>query len=70
MKMIAVKSSMIRTMGYDPETQTLAVTFKKGTTYHYADVPEEEYEGLLAAKSQGKYFWANIRTSYAYTKQE
>ena len=67
--MIDVESSMIRSVRYDSETQTLTVQFSRGGVYSYADVPPEEYDGLMAAESKGKYMHANIRTSYAYTKQ-
>jgi hypothetical protein len=59
--LILVESSMIRAVGYDPETHTLEVLFNSGRTYRYEDVPSEVYEGLMAAESKGQYMrWAII----------
>ena len=67
--MQGVESSNLEGVDYDPDTLTLRVMFKGGSTYEYADVPIEEYEGLMAAESKGSYFYANIRRGgYEYTK--
>jgi hypothetical protein len=60
-----VVSSMIRSVGYDPASQTLEITFPTGVTYRYAGVPPEVAEAFLAAESKGKYFHAAIRAVYA-----
>lgn len=57
---IEVKSSNIRTVQYNPVTHQLTVVFKNNATHHYADVPKSEYDRLLAAKSIGSHFHANI----------
>lgn len=66
MELVRVESSMIYAVGYDEETRTLEIVFNSGGIYHYADVPPEEYEGLLNADSKGRYFLAHIRDVYAY----
>ena len=66
MQLITVESSMIHAVGYDQEKRILEIVFNTGRTYQYADVPPEEYEGLLNAESKGRYFLANIRDVYAY----
>jgi hypothetical protein len=56
MERVAVSSSNLSSVGYDAESQTLEIEFHNGGVYQYAGVPEEVYEGLLSADSQGKYF--------------
>jgi hypothetical protein len=63
-KLIPVESSMIQAVGYDADTQILEVVFNSGRTYHYDGVPEEVYEGLLAAESKGRYMRSAIIGEY------
>jgi hypothetical protein len=64
-----VDSSNIAAIGYDEQTQTLKIRFKAGGEYHYYDVPKEEHEALLLAKSMGSHFGKNIRNNYKYKKE-
>ena len=66
MQLTTVESSMIHAVGYDPEARTLEVVFTSGKTYCYEDVPPEEYEGLMAAESKGRYMRDNIIDMYPY----
>lgn len=66
--MIPVVSRDLASVGYEASTKTLYVSFHKGGTYSYSNVPEGVYRGLMSAPSKGQYFRANIRTSYAYRK--
>ncbi len=65
--MDAVESSKIHAIGHDPETQTLAIQFKKfktgeaGSTYHYANFSEEKFAEFKGAESIGRYFGQNIQ---------
>lgn len=61
-------SSQIAAAGHDPATGTLAVRFHTGTVYQYQDVPAEVAEGLLSAQSKGRYFGAEIRGKFEYSK--
>lgn len=61
MKMQPVSSSNISEVGYDPETKTLRVKFKKGGMWDYFDVSAEEHEAFISAPSIGKHFLSNIR---------
>lgn len=58
-KMVGVDSSNISAIGH--AGLTLSVTFKNGKTYHYANVPEEKYQALLAASSKGSHFATHIK---------
>jgi hypothetical protein len=66
--MTPVQSSTIRAVGWDQATTTLYVSFKNGTTYCYAAVPEAIYNALLSASSVGGYFAEHIRDRYATRK--
>jgi len=68
MKLVTVDSSMIHAVGYDAETQTLEVVFNTGRTYLYRNVPPEEFDGLMAAESKGRYMRANIIDMYPYSQ--
>jgi hypothetical protein len=63
-----VTSTTISTIGYDREAQTLEIEFTKGGIYQYFDVPESEYEALMAASSAGGYLAKNIRPRYRYAR--
>lgn len=63
-----VRSSNLRSVGYDPDSQTLEIAFRKGGVYEYFDVPQHVYEGLMAATSKGKYHWKHIRGRYRYQR--
>jgi hypothetical protein len=61
-----VASSMIRSVGYDPRSQTLEIEFHHQRVYQYFDVPEFLYKGLLATSSKGEYFMKRISGRFRY----
>lgn len=63
-------SSQIAKIGYEKESQTLYVVFKSNQmeAYCYANVPNETFEELKEAESVGKYFSANIKSKFDWTK--
>lgn len=68
-KHIEVTSSNLRSVGYDPDSKELEITFKNGTTYKYWQVPQQEFDSLLAADSKGQYFNKNIKPVYSWSKK-
>ena len=69
MEMVPVSSSNVASIGFDRATQTLAVTFLHGGTYHYGPgVPEDIYLGLLSAESVGSFLHQNVKGIYPYQK--
>lgn len=56
-----IDSTSLRSAGYHPEDQTLAVEFSSGT-YHLTDVTPEEYAAFQASESKGKHFHQFLRT--------
>jgi len=55
MDMQPVESSNIQEVGYDPETLTLRVRFKSGSTYDYPNVPPETHQEFMRADSPGRH---------------
>jgi len=68
--MTACKSSNISHHGYDADSQTLAITFSSGATYHYDNVPQEKIDALGKCKSIGSFFATDIRNAFKGVKQE
>ena len=63
-----VNSSNLRSVGYNPMTETLTIQFHSGHVYEYYYVPQHVYEGLMFASSKGKYHHRHIKNSYPYTR--
>ena len=59
-----VKSSMLSTVGYNQETETLIVQFQNGDFYRYNGVPEGVFVGVLTnQESQGQAFNALVKNA-------
>lgn len=67
MEMIPVKSSNLRSVGYDQATGTLEIQFNSGT-YEYSNVPSSIHTGLMAASSKGSYHHRHIKHAFSYRK--
>lgn len=65
-----VKSSNIAEIGHDADSQTLAVKFSNGTTYHYSGVSAKDFAHLREAKSIGAHFSSAIRAKFKGMRQE
>ena len=63
-----VKSSHIKSIGYDCKLSTLEVEFDGLTIYHYFKVPESVYISLMSAKSHGTYLSQSVRDVYRFRK--
>lgn len=66
MVMTPVSSSDLSSVGY--ENGTLYIKFNSGGLYAYSGVPVSVYNALMSAASHGKYFHANIKNNYSYSK--
>lgn len=66
LKRDSVKSSMIRSVGYDSENHTLEIEFHHGRIYRYLGVPEFLYRGLMVARSKGSFFNTRIADRYPH----
>jgi hypothetical protein len=63
-----VYSSDAQSVGYDPDTQTLTVTFSRGGTYAYTGVPEDVAQEAANAASVGSYLNDNVKGNYPYRR--
>ena len=69
MNRTSVTSSNLRSVGYDPATQTLEVEFHSSGVYEDLNVPAYRHAGLLSAASKGEYFDAYIKQGgYRYNQ--
>lgn len=67
--MTPCKSSNISAHGYSAATQTLAIQFSSGHTYHYDKVSQDMADRLCQAKSVGSFFASEIRNGFTGVKQ-
>lgn len=71
-EMVPVTSSQISKIGYDEETQTLAVEFKakggSGSLYHYSDVSPETHAAFMKAESKGTHLGKHIKGKHPFKK--
>lgn len=72
MRLSHVTSSMISTLGYDPNQEIMVVQFQNGKTYRYNGVPTGVFLAVLTDReSVGKAFNHHIRSkSYPYKEIE
>lgn len=69
-EMFPVASSNVHSVGYDAETQTLAVRFKSrgapGRVYRYKGVPADVNDALTKAPSVGRFIAAHVKDRYDF----
>lgn len=63
-----VSSSNLRSVGYDPTSDTLEIEFNSGGVYQYLGVPAHVHDFLLRSGSLGSYFASQIRDVYPCAK--
>jgi len=63
-----VASTSLKSVGYDSDHKLLEIEFRSLDVYAYRDVPVWAYEGLMTARSKGRYFDARIRNRYPYER--
>ena len=61
-----VRSSNIKSVGYDQTSNILEIEFYNGRTYQYFDVPNQIYLSLIEAASKGKYFHNIIKPRFKF----
>lgn len=62
-------SSHIKSLGYDAETQTMAVEFHKGGLFHYPGVPSNIFDTMQTHDSPGSFFHQHVRGKYQHQKR-
>lgn len=68
MQRTKVESSLIVSVGYDAQEESLEVELANGRIYRYDEVDEEIYRQLMDAESHGQYFNAYIRDGYPHAR--
>jgi hypothetical protein len=68
MERIRVKSSNLRSIGYDEPIQILEIEFQQGGTYQYFGVSKKIYDNLMKALSHGEYYERFIKNRYRRKK--
>ena len=64
MRITAVESTVLATVGYEEDSQSLQLEFRSRAIYQYFDVPAAVHEALLNATSKGSYFNRAIRDRF------
>jgi hypothetical protein len=64
----SVRSSNLKSVGYDDTNQILEIEFHHGGVYQYFGVSENVYDELMSANSKGSYFSSNIKNFYRTQK--
>lgn len=69
MKREKVRSSNVRSIGYDADARTLEVEFVNRSVYRYANVPAKVHRALMTAKSVGTEFGRLVKSGdYKYER--
>ena len=70
MTMTNVRSSLIRSIGYNPTNEELSVTLQStpSTVWNYRGVSRQTATAFGEATSKGQYFNSNIRGKFPTTK--
>lgn len=61
-------SSQIDEVAYDVENKRLRVSFTRGGSYIYEKVPALIFAELVSARSVGKYFASEVKSSFEGTR--
>jgi len=63
-----VFSSMVQVISYDPDSQTMTITYNNGRSYAYAGVPEDVALDASNAASVGEFVNSEIKGRYSYRR--
>jgi hypothetical protein len=69
MKRQPLRSSVLRSAGYDRETAELELEFVSGDVYRYYAVPPSVFRALLDADSPGAFFNTQVSDRYPTRQQ-
>jgi hypothetical protein len=58
-----VKSSMAKSIGYDPYSLTLEIEFRTGEVWQYTGIVQEQYDEMMDG-SIGQYFQEHIKGKF------
>ena len=61
-----VESGLFSSAGYRASARQLYLRFQDGKIYRFFDCPVTVYNEFIAAASQGRYFWQQIRNRFRF----
>ncbi len=64
----AVTSTNVASVGYSRHLRALEIEFTRGAIYRFLDVPPKVHQGLIAARSKGRFIAEYIRGRYRFIK--
>jgi hypothetical protein len=59
-----VKSSLVKSIGYTPNTKLLEIEFLNGELFQYSNIVVDTYLRFMASESYSKFFKENIKDQY------
>lgn len=68
MQRTPVRSSNIRSVGYDGARGLLEIEFQDGHVYQYSGLTESTFSALMRSWSKGTYFHDFIKQHYGYRR--
>ena len=63
-----IESSMIKSIGYDPNISVLEIEFRSGEVWQYFDFPESLWYEFESSESKGKFFHREIKNQYSESR--
>lgn len=63
-----ILANKLESIGYDPNSQKLKVTFLDGSSYLFLNIPQQEFENLIKANVKGSHFNRHIRRKYDFER--
>ena len=69
MKREKVKSTALKSVGYNPDERLLETELITERIYQYKEVPEAIYLNLMKAESLGRYYNKYIRDEYEHEEK-
>jgi len=63
-----VHSSVLQSVGYDPQSKILEVEFKTGGTYDYFNLSPRVFKRFIGSESLGHFFTKRIKGKYIELK--
>jgi len=65
-----IESSMLKSIGYEPNSSTLEIEFNSGEIWQYFDFPEALWYEFESSESKGKFFHREIKNQYNESRVE
>ena len=64
----SVNASILQSVGYNEQYETLEVEFRNGAVYQYYNCPKPIYDELMNSASKDQYFNSRIRDRLPYSR--